>query len=203
MLDQFSLAGKRGLIIGIANDQSIAYGCARVMQAHGAELAITYFNEKAATYVQPLAESLNASIILPLDVQNTVQTMALFAKIKQHWGKLDFLLHSIAFAPKEDLQGRVVDCSVEGFTSAMDISCHSFMRMAKMAEPLMTDGGSMITVSYYGSEKVVAHYNMMGPVKAALEKHCPLYGERAGQQKYSRECFITGCDYDPRGQWIN
>lgn len=164
-----SLQGKKGLIVGIANKESIAWGCAKALYDAGAELAITYLNEKAEPYVRPLAKEVGAPVIMPLDVQNNDQMVALFEAIKQKWGKLDFLLHSIAFAPKEDLQGRVTDCSREGFLMAMDISCYSFIRLAHLAEPLMKEGGALLTMTYLGSEKVVEHYGIMGPVKAALE----------------------------------
>lgn len=155
--------------MGIANDKSIAWGCARAFHKAGAELAGTYLNEKAEVFVRPLLESLACPIILPLNVSTAGQMEAVFEAIEKRWANLDFLLHSIAFSPKQDLNGRVVDCSREGFLTAMDISCHTFLRMAKLAEPLMKQGGSMLTVSYYGSEKVIPHYNIMGPVKAALE----------------------------------
>lgn len=163
------LSGKKGLVVGIANNESIAWGCARAFRDHGAELAVTFLNEKAKTYVQPLAEKLEAPICMPLDVTSESQQQALFDAIGERWGKLDFILHSIAFAPKADLHGRVVDSSSAGFGTAMDISCHSLMRLAKSAEPLMKHGGSVLTMSYYGAEKVVKNYNIMGPVKAALE----------------------------------
>lgn len=165
----FSLEGKKGLIIGIANEQSIAYGCAKVMQGLGAELAITYLNAKAEKHVKPLALDLDATIFLPCDVREEGQLKAVFDHVAVKWGKLDFVVHSIAFAPKEDLHGRVVDCSKDGFMQAMDVSCHSFIRVANYAEPLMKDGGALMTVTFYGSEKVVENYNLMGPVKAALE----------------------------------
>lgn len=164
-----SLAGKKGLVLGIANDQSIAYGCAREFRAQGADLAITYLNEKAEKHVRPLAQELEADIFMPCDVTQDGQLHTVFKEIRQKWGKLDFAVHSIAFANKEDLHGRVVDCSAEGFAFAMMVSVHSFIRLAHLAEPLMTDGGALLTMSYYGSEKVVEHYNLMGPVKAALE----------------------------------
>lgn len=164
-----ALAGKKALVIGIANNQSIAYGCALAFRAMGAELAVTYLNEKTKPYTQPLAEHLEAALYLPCDVRVEGQLEAVFEAIAQKWGKLDIALHSIAFAPREDLHGRVTDCSRGGFLMAMDISCHSFIRMAKLAEPLMTDGGTLFTMSYYGAEKVVENYNVMGPVKAALE----------------------------------
>lgn len=167
--DPLDLSGKRGLIVGIANDQSIAYGCAAAMQAAGAELAITYLNAKAEPHVRPLAEALRAPLILPCDVRVPGQLEAVFAAIEREWGRLDFVLHSIAFAPREDLHGRVVDASAAGFAQAMDVSCHSFLRMARLAEPLMHEGGTLLTISFYGSSRVVEHYNLMGPVKAALE----------------------------------
>lgn len=163
------LAGKRALVIGIANDHSIAWGCARAFRDQGAEVAVTYLNDRAAPHVRPLAEALSAPIFLPLDVTREAEAEALFDAIAAHWGGLDILLHSIAFAPADDLHGRVVDCSPAGFAQAMDISVHSFLRLMRRAEPLMAQGGTCLTVSYYGADKVVAHYNMMGPVKAALE----------------------------------
>lgn len=163
------LKGKRGLVVGIANRHSIAYGCAATLRALGAELAITYLNDKAEPYVRPLAEELEAPLLLPLDVEQEDALETVFAAIAAQWGRLDFLIHSIAFAPREDLHGRVVDCSWPGFAQAMQVSCWSFLRMAKLAEPLMTEGGALVTMSYHGADKVVDHYNVMGPVKAALE----------------------------------
>ncbi|MAO56032.1 MAG: enoyl-[acyl-carrier-protein] reductase FabI [Rhodospirillaceae bacterium] len=170
-MDGFSgtLSGKKGLVVGIANDHSIAAGCAEAFTEAGADLAVTYLNDKAHPHVAPLADRLGAQMLLPLDVEADGQLEAVFAEIEANWGRLDFLLHSIAFCPMEDLHGRVVDCSAAGFARAMDVSVHSFLRMARLAEPLMTDGGSLLTVSYYGAEKVVDRYNVMGPVKAALE----------------------------------
>lgn len=163
------LAGKRGLVAGIANDHSIAAGCAAAFKLAGAELAITYLNEKADPYVRPVAEALEAPIIVPCDVRIPGQLEAVFDTIARTWGRLDFLLHSIAFAPREDLHTSLMNCSAEGFALAMDVSCHSFIRMARLAAPLMTDGGCLLTVSYYGADRVVENYNLMGPVKAALE----------------------------------
>ena len=163
------LKGKKALVTGIANDQSIAWGCAKAFRVFGADLAITYLNDKAKPHVEPLAKEVEVSIFMPLNVQVKGQLEAVFETIKKQWGKLDICLHSIAFAPKQDLQGRVVDCSKEGFLLAMDVSCWSFIRMAKLAEPLMKDGGTLSTMTYYGSQRVVENYNMMGPVKAALE----------------------------------
>jgi enoyl-[acyl-carrier protein] reductase I len=163
------LAGKRGLIVGVANENSIAFGCAAKLRGFGAELALTYLNEKSKRFVQPLAEQIEASLLLPLDVEQPGELEHVFQRIGEEWGRLDFLIHSIAFAPREDLHGRVVDCSKEGFTQAMRVSCYSFIEMARLAEPLMTSGGSLLTMSYYGADKIVNHYNVMGPVKAALE----------------------------------
>ncbi|MEM9762690.1 MAG: enoyl-ACP reductase FabI [Pseudomonadota bacterium] len=165
----FDLSHQHALIVGVANDNSIAWGCAKALRAQGATLAITYLNEKAEPHVRPLAEEIGAEIIMPLDVSDEAQADALFAEITQRWGKLDTLIHSIAFAPRDDLHGRVVDCSAEGFGLAMDISVHSFLRLIRRSEPLMPHGGTCMTVSFQGSVKVVDHYNMMGPVKAALE----------------------------------
>lgn len=163
------LAGRKGLVVGIANDQSIAAGCAQAFRTSGAELAVTYQSEKAKRFVEPVAEAVEAAMFMPLDVTDPAQMDAVFDVITAKWGKLDFILHSIAFCPREDLHGRVVDCSQAGFGLAMDISVHSLIRLTKRAEPLMTDGGTILTVSYHGAEKVVENYNIMGPVKAALE----------------------------------
>jgi enoyl-[acyl-carrier protein] reductase I len=163
------LAGKRGLIVGIANAHSIATGCARAFRDRGARLAVTYLNETARPFVEPIAHELGAEWTAPCDVRVAGETAALFRRVAAEWGGLDFLLHSIAFAPKDDLHGRVVDSSAEGFALAMSVSCHSFVEMARLAEPLMRDGGCLLTVTFYGSERVVANYSLMGPVKAALE----------------------------------
>jgi enoyl-[acyl-carrier protein] reductase I len=166
------LLGQRALVVGIANEHSIAHGCARAFRELGAELAVTYLNERARPHVKPLADALQASVFMPLDVSTSDQLDALFQTLGEKWGRLDILVHSIAFAPKEDLQGGLLDCSAEGFATAMDISCHSFIRMARRAAPLMTEGGTMFAMSYHGAQKVVPNYNVMGPVKAALEAAC-------------------------------
>lgn len=163
------LAGKVGLIVGIANDQSIAWGCARAFRAFGAELAITYLNDKAKKYVEPLARAVNAPILMPLDVQQPGQMEAVFERIGKDWGRLDFVVHSIAFSPKEALRGRVVDVERDGFLTTMDVSCWTFIRMAHLAEPLMRNGGTLFTMTYYGSQMVIKNYNIMGVAKAALE----------------------------------
>jgi enoyl-[acyl-carrier protein] reductase I len=166
------LTGHKALIVGVANDQSIAYGCAKAFHTVGADIAVTWLNDRARPYVEPLAQELQASITGPLDVSVPGQLEAMFDRIRAEWGRLDILVHSIAFAPRQDLQGGLLDCSAEGFAKAMDISCHSFIRMAKLAAPLMTQGGTMFAMSYYGANRVVANYNVMGPVKAALEASC-------------------------------
>lgn len=163
------LADMKALVTGIANEHSIAYGCAKAFRELGADLAITYATEKSKPYVEPLASELEAQLFLPLDVGDAAQLEAVFEQIRQRWGRLDILLHSIAWAPKDDLQGGLLHCSSEGFARAMDISCHSFVRMAALAAPLMDQGGTLLTMSYYGANKVVPNYSVMGPVKAALE----------------------------------
>ena len=166
------LSGHKSLIVGIANDQSIAFGCAQAFRTAGADLAITWLNDKARAYVEPLGQGLGAEIMLPLNVENPGELESLFAEIEGRWGRLDSLVHSIAFAPQEDLQGGLLDCSAAGFARAMDVSCHSFVRMARLASPLMTNGGTMFAMSYLGAARVVPNYNVMGPVKAALEAAC-------------------------------
>ena len=166
------LTGHKALVVGIANGQSIAYGCAKAFRTAGADIAVTWLNEKARPYVEPLAAELEAPITAALDVAAPGEMEAVFDLIRERWGKLDILVHSIAFAPRKDLEGGLLDCSAEGFAIAMDISCHSFVRMAKLAAQLMTDGGTMFAMSYYGANRVVPNYNVMGPVKAALEASC-------------------------------
>jgi len=163
------LEGKRGLIVGIANENSIAWGCAKAFHAFGAELAVTYLNDKARKYVEPLTREINAPIVMPLDVNMPGQMEGVFERIGNEWRGLDFVVHSIAFSPKDALQVRVVDVSREGFLTTMEVSCWSFIRMAHLAEPLMRKGGTLFTMSYYGSQMVVKNYNIMGVAKAALE----------------------------------
>ena len=166
------LAGQKALVIGIANEDSIAYGCARAFHSLGADLAVSWLNKKARRFVEPLARELEAPITGEVDVSVPGQLEAIFDQIRARWGRLDILVHSIAFAPKADLQGGLLNCSAEGFGKAMDVSCHSFVRMAKLAAPIMTEGGAMFAMSYYGANRVVPNYNVMGPVKAALEAVC-------------------------------
>jgi len=166
------LNGRKALVVGVANDSSIAWGCAKAFHELGAQVAITYLNDKARPHVEPLARTIEAPLFLPLDVSVPGQLEAVFAAIAQQWGELDILVHSIAFAPREDLQGGLLNCSAEGFAKAMDVSCHSFVRMARLATPLMRNGGTMFAMSYHGANKVVPTYSVMGPVKAALEACC-------------------------------
>ena len=163
------LTGKKALIVGVANEHSIAWGCAQAMRRAGAEIAMTYLNDRARPHVEPLAKAVDAEIFLPLEVRDPAQVDGLFAAIAERWGGLDILVHSIAFAPRDALQGRVVDCPRDGFLAAMDVSCWSFLDLARRAEPLMRQGGTMMTMSYLGANEVVDNYGIMGPVKAALE----------------------------------
>ncbi|HEX2943622.1 MAG TPA: SDR family oxidoreductase, partial [Rhodopila sp.] len=156
------LSGHKALVVGVANEHSIAYGCAKAFRAVGADVAITWLNDRARSYVEPLADELQAPIRGPLDVSVPGQLEAIFDQVRAEWGRLDILVHSIAFAPKEDLQGGLLNCSAEGFAKAMDVSCHSFIRMARLAAPLMTEGGAMFAMSYYGANRVVPNYNVMG-----------------------------------------
>ena len=163
------LQGKKGLVVGIANQRSIAWGCAAAFRAFGADLAVTYLDDKAKKYVDPLARELECKIVMPLDVRVPGQMEAVFDNISKQWGRLDFVVHSIAFAPQDALHGRVVDVSLEGFLTTMQVSCWTFLQMARLAEPLMKKGGTLFTMTYYGSQTVVKNYNIMGFAKAALE----------------------------------
>jgi enoyl-[acyl-carrier protein] reductase I len=186
------LAGKKALVVGVANDSSIAWGCAKAFRELGADIAITYLNAKAKPYVEPLAKSLDAPLFLPLDVSKPGELEAVFDAITKTWGSLDILVHSIAFAPKEDLQGGLLQCSAEGFAKAMDVSCHSFVRMARLATPLMKDGGTMFAMSYHGAAKVVPTYSVMGPVKAALEASCRYLAYELGGQRIRVHAISPG-----------
>ncbi|CAG2128005.1 enoyl-ACP reductase FabI [Cupriavidus plantarum] len=186
------LAGKTALICGIANDSSIAYGCAKAFRELGAEVAITYADEKARQYVEPVAHELGASLFLPLDVTKPEQLDAVFSRISDTWGRLDIVVHSIAWAPKDDLRGGLLNCSGEGFAMAMDISCHSFIRLARRAVPLMRDGGALFAMSYHGANKVVPNYNVMGPVKAALEAAVRYLAYELGPQRIRVHAISPG-----------
>jgi enoyl-[acyl-carrier protein] reductase I len=186
------LTGHKALVVGIANDQSIAYGCAKAFRNAGAELAVTWLNDKARPYVEPLARELEAPITGPLDVAVPGQLEAVFEQIRQRWGRLDILVHSIAFAPLEDLRGGLLDCSADGFAKAMDVSCHSFIRMVRLAAPLMEEGGTMFAMSYYGANRVVPNYNVMGPVKAALEASCRYLAYELGPRRIRVHAISPG-----------
>ncbi len=186
------LKDRKALVVGIANEHSIAYGCAAAFHECGADLAITYLNDKAKAYVEPLASKLEASIFMPLDVSQPGELEAVFDRIGSEWGSLDILVHSIAWAPKGDLQGGLINCSAEGFAKAMDISCHSFIRMARLAAPLMSEGGSMFAMSYHGANKVLPNYDVMGPVKAALEASCRYLAVELGDQKIRVNAISPG-----------
>ncbi|MGZ9005937.1 MAG: enoyl-ACP reductase FabI [Burkholderiales bacterium] len=166
------LAGRKALVVGVANEHSIAYGCARAFNALGADLALTYVNDKTKAHVEPLARELNAALLMPLDVTHEAQLEAVFERVRAEWGRLDILVHSLGWAPREDLRGPLLECSAKGFLEAMNVSCHSLIRLARLAVPLMTDGGTILAMSYYGANKVVPNYSVMGPVKAALEACC-------------------------------
>lgn len=176
------LLGRKALVVGVANENSIATGCARAFRELGADIALTYLNEKARRFVEPVAAQVESDFLAPLDVSVPGELEALFERLGREWGSLDILVHSIAWAPKDDLQGGLLNCSAEGFAKAMDVSCHSFVRMARLAAPLMKDGGTMFAMSYHGAQKVVTNYNVMGPVKAALEACCRYLSYELGGQ---------------------
>lgn len=186
------LKGRKALVVGIANEYSIAYGCAKAFRELGAELAITYLNEKSKRFVEPVAQELQPSIFMPLDVSQPGELEAVFERIKKDWGQLDILVHSIAWAPKDDLQGGLLNSSAEGFGKSIDISCHSFIRMAKLAAPLMKEGGTMFAMSYHGAQKVVSNYNVMGPVKAALEAACRYLAYELGTENIRVHAISPG-----------
>ena len=192
MSNPFSLHGKRGLVVGIANESSIAYAVARTIRELGGEVAATYLNAKAEKFVRPLAEGLGAPIILPCDVSKAGELEAVFERMKACWGTIDYVVHSIAFSPLNELHGRLVDSTPEGFRVAMDISCHSFIRMARLAEPLMPNGGTLLAMSYYGAEKVIEHYDLMGPVKAALESSVRYLAAELGPNNIRVNCISPG-----------
>jgi len=188
----FSLDRHKILVVGIANEHSIAWGCAQAFRAQGADLAVTYLNEKAEPHVRPLAEQVAAEITLPLDVSRPGELETVFDAIGERWGRIDAVLHSIAFAPKADLHGRVIDSSPEGFSLAMDVSVHSFLRMIRLAEPLMVDGGTCLSVSFFGASRVVRHYNLMGPVKAALESAVRYAAAELGEKAITVHAISPG-----------
>lgn len=190
----FDLAGKKGLIVGIANDHSIAYGCAKAIFQSGGQIAATYLNDKAKKFVEPLTKGLGVAddLLLKMDVKNDEEVDTVFKTVEEKWGKLDFLIHSIAFARAEDLHGRVVDTSQEGFAEAMNISCHTLARFAKRAEPLMKDGGTILTMTYFGADEVINNYGIMGPVKAALQSTVRYLAAELGPQKIRVNAISPG-----------
>jgi enoyl-[acyl-carrier protein] reductase I len=163
------MAGKRGLVLGVANNRSIAWGITKACHDNGAEIALTYQGDALKKRVIPLAAEIGSNIVLPCDVTDDASVDAVFAAIEKQWGRLDFLVHCVAFSDKEELDGRYVDTSKDNFVQTLLISCYSFTALAKRAEKLMPEGGSLVTLSYYGAEKVMPHYNIMGVAKAALE----------------------------------
>lgn len=163
------MKGKRGLVMGVANNRSIAWGIAKACAEHGAELAFTYQGEALQKRVVPLAELVGSTLVMPCDVMDAASMDAVFERLSKEWGKLDFLVHAIAYSDKSELDGRYVDTTLDNFTASMAISCYSLAALCQRAEKLMTDGGSVVTLTYYGSEKVIPHYNVMGVAKAALE----------------------------------
>jgi enoyl-[acyl-carrier protein] reductase I len=186
------MAGKKGLIMGVANDRSLAWGIAQTAAAHGAELAFTYQGEALEKRVRPLAESLGSSLVLSCDVTEQESIDALFDTLQERWGKLDFVVHAIAFSDKEELKGKYVDTSFENFTRTMAISCYSFTAIAKRAAPLMTEGGSLLTLTYYGAERVMPHYNVMGVAKAALEASVRYLAMDLGDQNVRVNAMSAG-----------
>ncbi|MCB1882804.1 MAG: enoyl-ACP reductase FabI [Geminicoccaceae bacterium] len=186
------MAGKKGLVMGIANDRSLAWGAARSLAAHGAGLAVTWQGDALKKRVLPLAEQVGASITAPADVTDDASMDALFATIEREWGRLDFLVHAIAFSDKEELKGRYLDTSRENFERTMRISCYAFTDAARRAAPLMTGGGSLLTLTYYGAEKVVPHYNVMGVAKAALEASIRYLAVDLGNQNVRVNAISAG-----------
>lgn len=186
------MAGKRGLIMGVANDKSIAWGIARSAAAAGAELAFTYQGEALEKRVRPLAESVGSDIVLPCDVTDSDSIDAVFETLREKWGRLDFVVHAIGFSDKNELRGRYIDTSAENFSMSMHISVYSFTAIARRAEKLMTDGGSLLTLSYYGAEKVMPHYNVMGVAKAALEASVKYLANDLGQANIRVNAISAG-----------
>jgi enoyl-[acyl-carrier protein] reductase I len=186
------MAGKKGLIMGIANDRSIAWGIAKAVHAQGAELAFTYQGEALEKRVRPLADSIGVEMVVPCDVTDAASMDQLFAAIHGRWGKLDFLVHAIAYSDKEELKGKYVDTSPENFALTMNISCYSFTALTQRAAALMNDGGSLITLTYYGAERVMPHYNVMGVAKAALEASVRYLASDLGERNIRVNAISAG-----------
>ena len=186
------LSGRKGLVVGVSNEHSLAWTAAQAFHRAGAELAMTYHTERSRSFVEPLAHTLGAPLLLPYDVLRPGELEAVFAVIRERWGRLDFLFHSLAGTRKADLRARLADCSAAGFAEAMLVTCHSFVRAARLAEDLMTDGGALVTVSYFGAEKVVEHYDVMGPVMAALEASVRYLAHELGPRQIRVNAISAG-----------
>jgi enoyl-[acyl-carrier protein] reductase I len=186
------MAGKKGLIMGVANERSIAWGIAKACHDNGAQVAFTFQGDALEKRVRPLASSIGSDIILPCDVTNPASIDATFAEIEKRWGKLDFVVHAIAFSNKEELKGRYLDTSADNFALTMNVSCYSFTAVAQRAVPLMKDGGSLLTLTYYGAERVIPHYNVMGVAKAALEASVRYLAADLGAQKIRVNAISAG-----------
>ena len=186
------MSGKRGLIMGLANDKSIAWGIAKAVAAEGGELAFSYQGEQLLKRVAPLAKELGSDLVIPCDVTDDASVDALFAELEKVWGKLDFIVHAIGFSDKNELRGRYVDTSADNFTMTMNISVYSFTFIMQRAEKLMTDGGSAVTLTYYGAEQVMPHYNVMGVAKAALEASVMYLAEDLGKQNIRVNAISAG-----------
>jgi len=186
------MAGKRGLIMGVANDKSLAWGIAKYLSAQGAELAFTYQGEALEKRVRPLAASVGSKLILPCDVTDMASMDALFAEIQKSWGNIDFLVHAIAFSDKNELKGKYVDTTLDNFLLTMNVSCYSFTALAKRASALMNKGGSIVTLTYLGAERVIPHYNVMGVAKAALETSVRYLAADLGAQNIRVNAISAG-----------
>ena len=186
------LAGKRGLIMGVANNRSIAWGIAKACVENGAQLALSYQGDALRKRVVPLAEDLNADMLIECDVSDIASLDAMFAQIEQKWGKLDFIVHAVAYSDKEELKGRYVDTSLDNFVNTMNISCYSFTAIAQRAEHLLNEDASLLTLTYYGAERVMPHYNVMGVAKAALETSVRYLAEDLGKKKIRVNAISAG-----------
>ena len=186
------MAGKKGLVMGVANERSIAWGIAKACHEQGAEVAFTFQGDALEKRVRPLANSLGSKIILPCDVTNAASIDATFAEVEKQWGALDFVVHAIAFSNKDELRGRYLDTSSDNFALTMNVSCYSFTAVAQRAVPLMKNGGSLLTLTYYGAERVIPHYNVMGVAKAALEASVRYLAADLGEQKIRVNAISAG-----------
>ena len=186
------MAEKKGLVMGVANDRSIAWGIANAAHGQGAELAFSYQGDALKKRVEPLADSVGSDFVLPCDVTDTQSMDAVFAAVKERWGRLDFLVHAIAFSDKEELKGQYIETSPENFAMTMNISCYSFTALAQRARPLMTNGGSLLTLTYFGAERVMPHYNVMGVAKAALEASVRYLAEDLGKENIRVNAISAG-----------